>query len=179
MDATVVVDIEARTDPAEEEVEEEEASDVPIRLFRALMTQGGCLPLHGPRVMMMDPPPSYAEEVPPTAYKKSPEDESLRRWLEVEVAGPLRFNVSLTRELIETQRRADYLLAENSLLRRRQEERQQLHRELTQCQQRAQNATLDTVVLQQHQLLEQQQQLLRSLKTFAVAFQLGGHADNI
>jgi hypothetical protein len=73
----------------------------------------------------------------------------LRRWLENEIAGPLRFSVNMTRELAESQRRSDYLLTENNILRRHQLEQAQ-HRTFT--------------LQHQQRLIDQQRQLLHTLQ---------------
>lgn len=164
--------------------EDEEAYDGPMRLFRTLLTHppppprgstgvSGASHNHNnkttPQFFMAPPPlgrvaPPPYETLQPPSYEL---DGPLRAWLENELAGPLRFNVSLTRELVEAQRRSDYLLSENNLLRRRAEERVQVHQELAQCQQRAVVASLSAVIQQQQLLLEQQQQLMGALKALA------------
>jgi hypothetical protein len=101
-------------------------------------------------------------------------DSALGRWMETELGGPLRYNVVLSREIRDAQRHSDYLISENTLLRRRQQERQQLLMELNHQQDAALSAALDTIALQQRQLLEQQSAILRALKVFTVAFEVGG-----
>jgi hypothetical protein len=172
------------------DTDEEEAYEGPMRLFRTLLTHPTLRPPPPPRSstgcggashnnnnnnnkttpqFFMAPPPLGRVAPPPYETLQPPYevDGPLRAWLENELAGPLRFNVSLTRELVEAQRRSDYLLSENNLLRRRAEERVQVHQELAQCQQRAVVASLSAVIQQQQLLLEQQQQLMGALKALA------------
>jgi hypothetical protein len=169
------------------DTDEEEAYDGPMRLFRTLLTHSTMKPPPPPPrgsanganhnhnnkttpQFFMAPPPLGRVAPPPYETLQPPSyelDGPLRAWLENELAGPLRFNVSLTRELVEAQRRSDYLLSENNLLRRRAEERVQVHQELAQCQQRAVVASLSAVIQQQQLLLEQQQQLMGALKALA------------
>ena len=110
------------------------------------------------------------------------ETTTLARWMETEIAAPLRFNANLTREmhayvmhtLAESQRRTEFLIAENNLLRSRQEERQRLAAEFAHQQQQMGAQGIETVITQQQQLLMQQHAILRSLKAFAVSFEIGG-----
>lgn len=101
-------------------------------------------------------------------------EEALRRWMEVELAGPLRFNVTLARELREAQRSTEFLLAENNLLRKRQMERQQLMTELHAQHNTAMQSAMDILAMQQQHILRQQNELLRALKVFTISFQVGG-----
>ena len=170
---TVVIEVSAPKE--EEELTQEEAARVfissradeaePLHLFRTLMA------MHAndtaPSFFMAAPTPAQRRERPPPVYSEQANDPSLRAWLENELAGPLRYNVSLTRELVETQRRADFLLTENNVLRRRAEERAQVQQELGQCQQRATVASLSAIIQQQQLLLEQQQHLMGALKALA------------
>ena len=76
-------------------------------------------------------------------------------------------------QLQDTMRSNQFLLRENSLLRSRQEERQQLLRDMDQHQQLT-FAMQGTHIHQQLQfIIQQQQEILQSLKVFAVCFEIG------
>ena len=91
---------------------------------------------------------------------------SHERWIDHEIVNPLR---QLLHDTRDAQRRTEFLFTENNLLRRRHAERQQLLAEITGQQHAAWSGTLDVIVRQQRQLLEQQHALLRALKAFALS----------
>ena len=172
----VVVEEEAPKEKAEAlyDTEEEETppradddDDGPLRLFRTLMGASRPIKERPPATHFFMAPPPLGRCASSSVYADPVDHDGLRAWLENELAGPLRFNVSLTRELVETQRRSDYLLTENNVLRRRAEERAQVQQELGHCQQRALVASLSSVMQQQQLLLEQQQQLMGALRALA------------
>ena len=129
-----------------------------------------------------DPKPRRAAIVPPSEEEEEEDSEltSLARWMELEIAGPVRFNANLARELhaqlravLDGQRRTEFLTVENNLLRTRQQERQSLLAEITEQQHVAWGRSIETVLAQQHQIVAQQHALLRALKVFTVAFEVG------
>ena len=80
----------------------------------------------------------------------------------------------LEHRIDEMHRAHQYLYTENSVLRARQDERQQLLNEITLQQRDALGARLDVIDAQQRQLLQQQDALLRALKLFSVSFEIAG-----
>lgn len=128
-----------------------------------------------------DPKPRRAAIVPPSEEEEEDSElTSLARWMELEIAGPVRFNANLARELhaqlravLDGQRRTEFLTVENNLLRTRQQERQSLLAEITEQQHVAWGRSIETVLAQQHQIVAQQHALLRALKVFTVAFEVG------
>ena len=128
-----------------------------------------------------DPKPRRAAIVPPSEEEEEDSElTSLARWMELEIAGPVRFNANLARELhaqlravLDGQRRTEFLTVENNLLRTRQQERQSLLAEITEQQHVAWGRSIETVLAQQHQIVAQQHALLRALKVYTVAFEVG------
>lgn len=81
--------------------------------------------------------------------------------------------LELQRMLRDSDHTRNYMVAENNMLRRRQEERQALMAQIKQEQDAHVGHALQVLALQQQQLMDQQRALLSALKVFSVAFEIG------
>ena len=196
-DNDVVVHVQpepvASANDTEEEEEEEEEAPAAKTLLQVEKDDDVVVAVKTPVVISTlpsgNPSPSAFSTAASAIHENGAQEEeeesettTLARWMETEIAAPLRFNANLTREmheyvmhtLAESQRRTEFLIAENNLLRSRQEDRQRLATEFAHQQQQMGARGIETVITQQQQLLMQQHAILRSLKAFAVSFEIGG-----